>query len=83
MIEIKCLNPADQDRALTIVRSAPETHDVQVDGEKIITELAGSDQQVGQLLQTLMREGIAIRSFAEKDPTLEDVFMIVTKGLVT
>ncbi len=83
VIEIKCLHPADQDRALTIVRSAPETHDVQVDGEKIITELAGSDQQVGQLLQTLMREGIAIRSFAEKDPTLEDVFMIVTKGLVT
>ena len=83
VIEIKCLNPADQDRALAVVRSTPETHDVQVEGEKIITEMSGTDGEVGQLLQTLMREGIAIRSFAEKDPTLEDVFMIVTKGLVT
>ena len=26
--------------------------------------------------------GVRMRSFAEKDPTLEDVFMLVTKGLV-
>jgi len=28
-------------------------------------------------------EGVRMRSFGEKDPTLEDVFMLVTKGLVT
>ena len=26
---------------------------------------------------------VGVRSFAEKEPTLEDVFMLVTKGLVT
>jgi ABC-2 type transport system ATP-binding protein len=30
-----------------------------------------------------MKSGVRMRSFAEKDPTLEDVFMMVTKGLVT
>jgi ABC-2 type transport system ATP-binding protein len=71
------------DRALAVVRGTPETNDVQVEGQKIISEMSGDDGDVNRLLQRLMREGISIRSFAEKDPTLEDVFMIVTKGLVT
>ena len=29
-----------------------------------------------------MAAGVRMHSFAEKDPTLEDVFMLVTKGLV-
>ena len=35
-------------------------------------------------LDLLKREhGVQMRSFAEKEPTLEDVFMLVTKGLVS
>ncbi|NIP84171.1 MAG: ATP-binding cassette domain-containing protein, partial [Planctomycetales bacterium] len=33
VIEIKCLHPADQDRALAVVRGTPATHDVRVEGE--------------------------------------------------
>jgi len=35
------------------------------------------------LLQQLVSQGAGIRSFAEKEPTLEDVFMLVTKRLVS
>ena len=31
----------------------------------------------------IIAAGVRMRSFAEKEPTLEDVFMMVTKGLVT
>jgi ABC-2 type transport system ATP-binding protein len=34
-------------------------------------------------MANLIQRGIRMTSFADKDPTLEDVFMMVTKGLVT
>ena len=37
--------------------------------------------RVAQLLRQLVQQGVGIRSFGEKEPTLEDVFMLVTKGL--
>ena len=44
---------------------------------------ASDDESVARLLHELVSTGVGIHSFAEKDPTLEDVFMMVTKGLVT
>jgi len=32
--------------------------------------------------ERLVAAGVRMHSFAEKDPSLEDVFMLVTKGLV-
>jgi ABC-2 type transport system ATP-binding protein len=83
VVEIRCVDATSMDHALAVVRGIPETLDVQVDGERIIAELAADDDQVANLLQTLVGKGIRVQSFAEKDPTLEDVFMVVTKGLVT
>ena len=68
---------------LSIVRSSPHCRDVQVDGRQVTVELETDDQGVADLLRQLVEAGIDVRSFAEKDPTLEDVFMLVTKGLVT
>jgi ABC-2 type transport system ATP-binding protein len=48
-----------------------------------LVELETNDSGVAELLDQLIRQGVGIRSFAEKEPTLEDVFMLVTKGLVT
>jgi ABC-2 type transport system ATP-binding protein len=33
-------------------------------------------------MKKLVEGGVKMRSFSDKDPTLEDVFMLVTKGLV-
>ena len=42
-----------------------------------------SDADVARLLRQLVAADVGLVSFAEKEPTLEDVFMMVTKGLVT
>ena len=71
------------DVGLSIIRSNPHARDVQVEDHSCLLEMAGEDDDVARLLDQLVKEGVRLRSFAEKDPTLEDVFMLVTKGLVT
>lgn len=81
IVEIKVLDRLDI--ALSIVRSMPETLDVQQLGHRITVELAADDTVLANLLERLLAEGVRLRSFADKDPTLEDVFMMVTQGLVS
>jgi len=71
------------DIGLSLIRSAPQTRDVQVDNSHVLVEFEGEDAEVASLLERLLAEGCRLHSFGEKDPTLEDVFMMVTKGLVT
>jgi len=80
IIQIRINGPMDQ--GLSIVRSSPHTRDVQVDARQITVELETNDEGVAELLRQLMNADVGLRSYAEKDPTLEDVFMLVTKGLV-
>jgi len=72
------------DAGLSIIRSSPFVRDVQVDNMMVTAELETDDDGVAEVLRSLSAEnGIVVRSFGEKEPTLEDVFMMVTKGLVT
>ncbi len=80
MIEIKFVD--GMDRGLSIIRGNPQTRDVQVEDHQVTIEMAADDEQVSALLNQLSSSGVRLRSFHEKDPTLEDVFMLVTKGLV-
>ena len=41
------------------------------------------DEKLADLMERLIAEGVKMYSFADREPTLEDVFMMVTKGLVT
>jgi ABC-2 type transport system ATP-binding protein len=45
--------------------------------------MKGSEADVQRLLKQLVAADCGLISFAEQEPTLEDVFMLVTKGLVT
>jgi ABC-2 type transport system ATP-binding protein len=81
MIEIRFVEGMEQ--GLSLIRSYPQTRNVQIDDSRATVELEAEDEEVATLLDQLMRSGVRMRSFAEKDPTLEDVFMMVTKGLVT
>jgi len=80
MIEIKFVE--GMEAALSIIRSSPLTRDVQIDDHEVQLEMAADDDQVAALMTQLTSAGVRMRSFHEKDPTLEDVFMLVTKGLV-
>ncbi len=80
MIEIKFVDRMEV--GLSVIRSSPHTRDVVVEDHQCVVEMEGDDAQVAALMQELMKQGVSMRSFHEKDPTLEDVFMLVTKGLV-
>jgi len=70
------------DVALSILRSMPEMRALDVNGSRITVEMQADDAKLAELMNRLLAEGVKMHSFADKDPTLEDVFMMVTKGLV-
>jgi ABC-2 type transport system ATP-binding protein len=80
MVEIKFVDGLDL--GLAIIRSCPHTRDVRIEDGQVFVEMATDDDGVALLMQQLTQSGARMRSFHEKDPTLEDVFMLVTKGLV-
>ena len=80
MIEIKFVD--DMQAGLSVIRSNPHTRDVQIEDHHVVVEMETDDEGVCALLCQLSQSGARLRSFHEKDPTLEDVFMLVTKGLV-
>jgi len=71
-----------QEVGVSIIRSLAETREVQIENSKVTVELAADDDQISALMQRLVAEGVRMYSFADKEPTLEDVFMLVTKGAV-
>ncbi len=81
VLELRVLEKLEE--ALSVIRSLPETQSVQIEDHHITAELAADDGQIADLLERLVQRGVRLAAFAEKDPTLEDVFMMVTKGLVS
>ncbi len=81
IIEISFLG--NEDAGLSILRSHPALRGLDIDRGHVVAELETDDEGVAQLLEQLVKEGVRLKSFHDKDPTLEDVFMTVTKGLVS
>jgi ABC-2 type transport system ATP-binding protein len=81
MVEVKFAD--GMEAGLCVIRSSPHVRNVQVNNNSVTLEMVADDRGVAELLRQLVAQGVAIRSFAEKEPTLEDVFMLVTKGLVS
>ncbi|MGI9457527.1 MAG: ABC transporter ATP-binding protein, partial [Aeoliella sp.] len=73
----------DNQRGVSLIRSDPNVRNVQVDTRSCLVEMAGDDGDVERLMRQLATADVGLLSFADKEPTLEDVFMMVTKGLVT
>lgn len=80
IVEIRFVD--NQDAGLAILRSDPNLRGIDIDGNRVTAEFETDDAGLADLLQRLVANGIRMRSFSDKDPTLEDVFMLVTKGLV-
>lgn len=74
---------SDMEKGLAILRNSPNCRNLQVEtNQQVVAEFDTDDQGVTLLLRELVLQGVPVQSFAEKEPTLEDVFMLVTKGLV-
>lgn len=72
-----------EDAGLVILRSLDTLRALDVDRGLVTAELQTDDRGLAELVEQFIAEGVRLRSFYDKDPTLEDVFMTVTKGLVS
>ncbi len=80
-VEIKFTT--NMQEGLSILRSSPHLRDLQVEDHHVTAELETDEEGLAEILDTMIESNVGIRSFADMDPTLEDVFMMVTKGLVS
>jgi ABC-2 type transport system ATP-binding protein len=80
-LRIRVIDQAD--RAHLIVRNHPKMHRADLIDHTITGEFSGDNQEISRLLHELVTAGIEVQSFTEVEPTLEEVFMMITKGLVT
>ena len=62
------------DRAIRLVETFDHT---------VTAEFEGQDQDMARLLDRLVQSGVVVHSFAEEPLSLEDVFMMITKGIVS
>lgn len=73
----------NMEQGVSMIRSDPNVRSVQVNSRNCVVEMGGEDADVQRLMRSLAASDVGLVSFADKEPTLEDVFMMVTKGLVT
>ncbi|MCH2571860.1 MAG: ABC transporter ATP-binding protein [Planctomycetes bacterium] len=71
------------DRAIRLLQNHSNTLDIQPFEDRILLRFSGSDDDLSALLESLLLEKVRVLEFSEKEPTLEEVFMQVTKGLVS
>ena len=70
------------ERAAAILRDDAAIREVEVYGRSVTSEFHGGDDDMGRLLARLMAAGVPVLSFAEEPLSLEEVFMMITKGIV-
>ena len=80
-LEIRFAGSPEQ--GVSLIRSDPKVRSVTVNTRSCTVELDGVDADVQKLLRALVAADCGLVSFADKEPTLEDVFMMVTRGLVS
>ncbi len=71
------------DQGVGLIRSDPKVGNSELTTRGCTFEVHGDDADVQRLMRALVAADCGLVSFADKEPTLEDVFMMVTKGLVT
>lgn len=73
----------NEEAGMSILRSSPMLRSIEHEPTCIVAELETDDEGLAALMEQMVAEGVRMRSFNDRAPTLEDVFMTVTKGLVT
>lgn len=81
IVQVRFTN--NEDVGLSVIRSSPYCRSVEVDAHRITVEFEADDDGLAEVLRQLHENQVGVRNFSEKEPSLEDVFMMVTKGLVT
>jgi ABC-2 type transport system ATP-binding protein len=71
------------DRAAEVLRHDTAIRLMESFDHTLTAEFEGEDQDMARLLDRLVQAGIVVQSFAEEPLSLEEVFMMITKGIVS
>ena len=66
-----------------VLAGLPEVASVERENNSIRVEYHGPRETLAQVLQTLVAQQVPVVSFAEEELSLEDIFIRVTKGIVS
>lgn len=75
--------PDDQDRALGILGALPTVRGTRVADRDLKVDYTGEPDRTYEVLATLVMQGIRVTAFTEEQTDLEDIFMKVTRGVVS
>jgi ABC-2 type transport system ATP-binding protein len=82
VLKVQLLNGAT-DRAASILRDDPSIRLVESFDHTVTAEFEGVDEDMARLLGRLIAADVPVHSFAEEPLSLEEVFMMITKGIVS
>ncbi|MBX6313954.1 MAG: ABC transporter ATP-binding protein [Isosphaeraceae bacterium] len=82
VLKVRVLDP-NTDRAATILRDDRGVRSVESFDHTVTCEFEGQEEDLARLLGRLVTNGVQVHSFAEEELSLEEVFMIITKGIVS
>jgi ABC-2 type transport system ATP-binding protein len=71
------------DRAQEVLRHDGSIRSVEGYDHTVTAEFEGQDPDMARLLDRLVQSGVAVQSFSEEPLSLEEVFMMITKGIVS
>jgi ABC-2 type transport system ATP-binding protein len=81
VIKVRVLDDST-DRAESVLRDDPAVRTVSKYDHSVSAEFHGEDDAQARLLARLVGSGVVVQSFAEEPLSLEEVFMMITKGVV-
>ncbi len=70
------------EQAAAILRDQSQCRSIESYDHTLTCEYEGEDEDLAHLLNRLIGAGVRVQSFAEEDLSLEEVFMMITKGIV-
>ncbi len=71
------------DKAAELLRTDSSIRMVETYDHTLSAEFEGQDRDMARVLDRLVQSGITVQSFAEEPLSLEEVFMMITKGIVS
>ena len=73
---------ASTELAASILKSQSQCRSVETFDHTLTCEYEGEEEDLARLLNHLIGAGVGVHSFAEEALSLEEVFMMITKGIV-
>jgi ABC-2 type transport system ATP-binding protein len=82
-VRVRALDPAHAARALALAGEDPRARDAEVEGRDLRLTFTGDAHEVPELHRRLVQGDVAVYAFEVEEPSLEALFLEVTRGEVS